>query len=54
MKGMSSILNGSSKYWKETLDNINPCSCTRSDIILTNIEEQITVDTHQEGKKAFF
>jgi hypothetical protein len=43
LKGITTLLNDSSQYWKSTFDNI-ACNCNMENIIEVEKEEDIVVD----------
>jgi hypothetical protein len=57
LKNMSNMLKGSTKYWKEQVDNISSCPCTRSEIIIEELDHsneitqnEMLIDTEIKSK----
>ena len=55
MKGISSALKGSSRFWKGTFSNIgkNFCSCARREDIIENSSDEDALKTYKSEKGNF-
>lgn len=48
---MSSILNGSTQFWRDTITNLNPCECNRPETFIERELNESNKDTIQTKYK---